>query len=149
MARHHYLHPFYSAASHSPNRANTGLEGNRCRNQASTLEREKMEFVVPHLSTASSSAFVISLKKWVVLGAETSAISEEYFTLLQGTKLTDHAGGRKVIDCPVLGPKASLDKGIVTVPIPFGSVQLEVEILKTRIFENAGDLIGFMSLKRT
>jgi hypothetical protein len=106
-----------------------------------------MEFVVPHLSTASSSVIVKPLKKSLVLGAETSAISEEYFTLLRGTKLTDQAGGRKVIDYPLLGPKASIAKGIVTVQIQLGSVQLEVEILNRRIFENIGDLIGFMSLR--
>jgi hypothetical protein len=69
------------------------------------------------------------------------------FYALQGTKLTDHAGGRKAIDNPVLGPKASFAKGIVTVPIQFGSVQLEVEILNRRIFENAVDLIRFMSIR--
>jgi hypothetical protein len=83
-----------------------------------------MEFVVPHLSTGSSSVIMKPLKKCLVLGAETSAISEEYSTLFQRTKLTDLAGGRKVIDYPVLGPQASFAKGTVTVPIQFRSVQL-------------------------
>jgi hypothetical protein len=52
-----------------------------------------------------------------------------------------------MIDYPVPGPKASFAKCIVTVPNQFGSVQMEMEILNRRIFENAGDLIGFMSLR--
>jgi hypothetical protein len=52
-----------------------------------------------------------------------------------------------VIDYPVPGPKASFAKCIVTVPNQFGSVQLEIEILNRRIFENAGDFIGFLPLR--
>jgi hypothetical protein len=81
------------------------------------------------------------------LWAETSVISEEYFTHLHGTKLTDHAGGRKGIDYPALGPNASYAKAIVTVPIQFGSVQVAVEGLNRRMCENASEIIGFISLR--